>query len=307
MIIDPPGEPTVGSVCPPCVTSVGAIELRGRFATTLFGWCRKRVVEVGQLVVEQEPPAGDDEPEPPVDSIVNVYETTFPQRSETLRCVVESPSWSADALASSRARAPSSSHQVAGRDGARRGGFLDQRPPRRRECVEEPAAGRPRSPRRPDRRPGRRTSSVSFEEQVQLALARLAGERIALEDVERLADGRAAARRRPHSVDVEAPGTTRASAPARAPRTCASRSSSSSPGRQTLFAVDQDRPGATPFRRARPRSARAVGASRRGAQSARTRVQDQGCGRRCRRPSASRRGRGRARPTTRSSKKSTFP
>ena len=40
MIIDPPGEPTVSSVRPPCVTSVGAIELRGRLPATLFGWCR---------------------------------------------------------------------------------------------------------------------------------------------------------------------------------------------------------------------------------------------------------------------------
>ena len=101
---------------------------------------QERVVEVGQLVVEQEPPAGDDEPGPPVDSIVNVYETTFPQRSETLKCVVESPSWSADAPSSSRARAAVERARSPGGTAPGAAGFLDQRPSRRRECVrEEPA------------------------------------------------------------------------------------------------------------------------------------------------------------------------
>ena len=31
---------------------------------------------------------------PPVDSIVNVYETTVPCLSATVRCVVDGPSWS---------------------------------------------------------------------------------------------------------------------------------------------------------------------------------------------------------------------
>ena len=53
---------------------------------------RRRVeVEVRELVVEQEPETGDDEAAPPVDSIVNVYETTFPDLSEVVRWVVVSP------------------------------------------------------------------------------------------------------------------------------------------------------------------------------------------------------------------------
>ena len=52
---------------------------------------RRRVeVEVRQLVIEQKPEPGTTRPEPPVDSMVNVYETTLPHLSDVTRCVVVS-------------------------------------------------------------------------------------------------------------------------------------------------------------------------------------------------------------------------
>jgi hypothetical protein len=70
---------------------VGDIELRGRFAALDAVRVRRRVVvEVCQLVVEQEPEARTTRPEPPVDSIVNVYDTTLPHLSDVVRCVVVS-------------------------------------------------------------------------------------------------------------------------------------------------------------------------------------------------------------------------
>ena len=94
---------------------------------------------------------------------------------------------------------------VTGRHRARRRRLGDQRPTRRREPVREQPAQRhvdvvlvaEERAAVGERVPGR------LEEEVQLPLACLRRERVALEDVQRLADGRAAARGRAHPVDVE--------------------------------------------------------------------------------------------------------
>ena len=87
--VDPPGRAEARNGLPPSSTIVGAIQLRGRLPPSALIRVRDRVVvEVGELVVEQEAAAGTTMPLPPVDSIVNVYETTVPLRSETTRWVV---------------------------------------------------------------------------------------------------------------------------------------------------------------------------------------------------------------------------
>ena len=63
MIVAPPGEPSARNGLPSASTIVGAIELRGRLpARAGSGALPVGEVEVGQLVVEQEPAARHDDP-----------------------------------------------------------------------------------------------------------------------------------------------------------------------------------------------------------------------------------------------------
>ena len=89
MIIEPPGEPTARNGRPPSSTIVGLIELRGRLPPSArFGWVVESMSKSVSSLLSRKPRPGTTMPLPPVDSIVNVYETTVPLRSETTRCVV---------------------------------------------------------------------------------------------------------------------------------------------------------------------------------------------------------------------------
>ena len=153
----------------------------------------------------RKPKPGTTRPAPPVDSIVNVYATTLPQRSAVVMCVVVPARVSRRGGLDARAAAAVERIRIPGRDRARRGRLRDQRAPRGREPVGE-------QPRQRDvevRRIGEIGAAVGervargLDEVVQRRLARHRRERVALEDVQRLADGRAAARGRAHAVHVE--------------------------------------------------------------------------------------------------------
>ena len=76
---------------PALATIVGAIELRGRLPpSTRLGWVAESKLKSVSSLLSRNPKPGTTRPEPPVDSIVNVYETTFPDVSEVVRCVVVS-------------------------------------------------------------------------------------------------------------------------------------------------------------------------------------------------------------------------
>ena len=121
---------------------------------------------------------------------------------------------------------------------------------------------------------------------------------VALEDVERLADGRAAARRRPHPVDVEpavghvgrralaAPCSARRSRWSSRPAATRGSASGATGGCVTVstIACGELRPGRSPCAPSCGDAARRCAPGR-------------GCGRRCRRRAACRPGRGRARPS----------
>ena len=98
MIIEPPGEPSATNGLPSRRTIVGLIELRGLPTLDAVRVRRRVEVEVGELVAEQEPNPGTTRPEPPVDSIVKVYETTLPHLSLVVRWVVVSTEVVSDAL-----------------------------------------------------------------------------------------------------------------------------------------------------------------------------------------------------------------
>ena len=69
-------------------------------------------------------------PLPPIDSIVNVYETTVPSSSETTRCVVDWRGWPGDGVVVTAARAAepwSSKGSPAATGAGRRARRVDQR------------------------------------------------------------------------------------------------------------------------------------------------------------------------------------
>ena len=89
MIVEPPGEPTASSGLPSRSTIVGLIELRGRLPpSTRFGCVSESKLKSVSSLFARNPKPGTTRPAPPVDSIVNVYATTLPQRSAVVRCVV---------------------------------------------------------------------------------------------------------------------------------------------------------------------------------------------------------------------------
>src|SRR4029453_15607670 len=91
MIIEPPGDPTARYGFPFRKTIVGAIELRGRLPpSTRFGCVVESKLKSVSSLLGRNPKPGTTSPEPPVDSMVNVYETTFPDLSEVTRWVVVS-------------------------------------------------------------------------------------------------------------------------------------------------------------------------------------------------------------------------
>src|SRR5688572_20777762 len=100
MIVEPPGEPSARYGLPRSRTIVGLIELRGRLPpSTEFGCVSRAKSKSVSSLLSRNPQPGTTMPLPPVDSIVNVYETTLPCRSETVRWVVDSPAVVAAACA----------------------------------------------------------------------------------------------------------------------------------------------------------------------------------------------------------------
>src|SRR5438045_8904722 len=93
MIVAPPGEPTASSGRPPRSRIVGAIELRGRlpgagrFGSGAVPWVGVKLKSVSSLL-SRNPRPGTTIALPPICSIVNVYSTTLPHRSTTVRFVV---------------------------------------------------------------------------------------------------------------------------------------------------------------------------------------------------------------------------
>src|SRR5829696_3395483 len=91
MIIVPPGDPTATNGLPFSSTIVGLIELRGRLPpSTRFGCVVESQLKSVSSLLSRNPKPGTTRPEPPVDSIVNVYDTTLPHLSDVVRCVVVS-------------------------------------------------------------------------------------------------------------------------------------------------------------------------------------------------------------------------
>src|SRR5919204_5244265 len=91
MIVEPPGEPSVRNGLPFFSTIVGDIELRGRLPpSTRFGCVVESKLKSVSSLFSRNPQPGTSSAEPPVDSIVNVYETTLPSVSDVTRCVVVS-------------------------------------------------------------------------------------------------------------------------------------------------------------------------------------------------------------------------
>ncbi len=94
MIIEPPGEPVARNGAPSSVMIVGAIDERGRLpASALLGWVSESKLKSVSSLLTRNPQPGTTMPLPPVDSIVNVYETTLPRESATVRWVVDWAGW----------------------------------------------------------------------------------------------------------------------------------------------------------------------------------------------------------------------
>src|SRR5687768_6378871 len=99
MIVAPPGEPSASRGAPPESTIVGAMLLRGRLpGPGRFGSGTPAVTGIMlksvSSLLSRKPRPGTVIADPPVCSIVNVYAATLPQRSATVRCVVDTPSGS---------------------------------------------------------------------------------------------------------------------------------------------------------------------------------------------------------------------
>ena len=167
---------------------------------------RRVVVEVGQLVVEQEPVAGDEQAGAAgrLDRERVRDDVAVPVRRRDVR---RRPGLGRRCrrLAADRDTAVER-RRVAGRDGARRRAVGDQVAPRLGEALRQEAA----QGHRHEVRVGEVRAAVCervarrLEEEMERLLARHVREVVALEDVQRLADGRAAARGRAHAEHVEA-------------------------------------------------------------------------------------------------------
>ena len=151
MIVEPPGEPTAYTGLPRASsTMVGDIDDRGRLPPAIvFGSVADGVaLKSVSSLLSRNPRPGTTMPEPPVCSMVNVYDTTLPQRSEVTRCVVDRP-------CSLRAGGRTSETAATGERARRRGGL--QRPPLR--DLARPAVGEPLGQQR--LRSARRTKAGS--------------------------------------------------------------------------------------------------------------------------------------------------
>src|SRR6476469_3800076 len=97
MIVAPPGEPTVIHGRSSLSTTVGLIEDRGRLpgpgrfgsGTPLVSGTKSKSVS---SLLSRNPQPGTVIPEPPVCSIVSVYDATSPHLSAVTRWVVDRPS-----------------------------------------------------------------------------------------------------------------------------------------------------------------------------------------------------------------------
>src|SRR3954452_18020123 len=91
MIVEPRGAPTASNGLRLLRTIVGPIELRGRFPpSTRFGCGAESELKSVSSLLSRNPKPGPTRPEPPVASMVNVYETTLPHLSAVTRWVVVS-------------------------------------------------------------------------------------------------------------------------------------------------------------------------------------------------------------------------
>ena len=89
MIVEPPGEPSAATGASSRVTIVGLIDERGRLPpSTRFGCVVELKSKSVSSLLSRKPKPGTTIPFPPVDSIVNVYETTVPSSSAVVMWVV---------------------------------------------------------------------------------------------------------------------------------------------------------------------------------------------------------------------------
>ena len=283
MIDAPPGEPTARNGLPWRVTIVGAIELRGRLrAVGAVGVVGGVVVEVGQLVVEQEAVAGHDDAVAAgrLDRERVGHDGAVAVRDHEVGGRV-------DASGSDRAGSTGLVAACSGSISARRSRGEARREQAAQRHVEEGRVGQ-------ERVAVREREARRLEEQVQRARPVGAEVGIALEDVERLADRRAAARRRAHAPDVEA-AVANVGGPALEGVVGGDVASwSAGPGRQAWSAsgaIGGRRAASTIAGRGRRVEARALRRRRSGGRCGRGR----GCAARRRRRAACRRRRGRAR------------
>ena len=200
MIIEPPGEPTARNGLPCLVMIVGAIELRGRLPPSdAVGRGLRRVVEVRQLVVEQHAGAGHDDAVAARgldgervghdhavvvgDRQVRRRRAIAQRRRDAGRAAVAARYRRVDGAVGDRARG--ARRRTAARAGSASGTLTNAGSPEVLAAVGERVARR-------------------LEEAVQRLRAVGAERLVALEDVQRLTDGRAAAGRRAHAPHLEA-------------------------------------------------------------------------------------------------------
>src|SRR3954452_20748009 len=126
MMVAPPGEPRASHGRPWLVTTVGLIDERGRlpgpgrFGSGTPAVTGTKLKSVSSLL-SRKPQPGTVMPEPPVCSMVRVYDATSPQRSATVRCVVP---WSSR-TALVRPAAPAHAYEPSGEpNGSGRGAAL---------------------------------------------------------------------------------------------------------------------------------------------------------------------------------------
>src|SRR6476469_10398065 len=98
MIVAPPGEPRASHGRSSLSTMVGLIDERGRlpgpgrFGSGTPGVSGAKLKSVSSLL-SRNPQPGTVMPDPPVCSIVRVYDTALPHLSVTTRWDVDWPSW----------------------------------------------------------------------------------------------------------------------------------------------------------------------------------------------------------------------
>ena len=204
MIVEPPGEPSARNGLPSRMHD----RRRHRRPGPLAALQPVRVVGLpGRLksvssLLSRNPRSGTSSPEPPVASIVSVYSTTLPHRSATVRFVVSRPSVSRALAGSPRAgsHTPSADPTSPARTGfvVASAGSISQA----RSAANVWSSSRRMGPgctpgRRGSSRGRRRPAHSPRGSRAAARRATAAGVEL-LQDVERLADGRAAGRRRRH-------------------------------------------------------------------------------------------------------------